>query len=55
VRISDLKALPDNFSDDREIAVSVFGEDSGTEPIMTYDIGFGENDLGEPTLQVNSF
>ena len=55
MRVSDLKELLDNFSDDQEITVTVFRSASDEEPILTYDIGFGENEFGELTLQVNGF
>jgi hypothetical protein len=55
MKISDLKALLDNFSDDQEITVSIAACENDADPMMTYDIGFGLNEFGELMLQVNHF
>jgi len=55
MKVSDLKAFLDNFSDDKEMAVSIFASDGDNEPITTYAIGGEQNEFGEPTLIVNGF
>ena len=53
MKVSDLKALLDSFSDDQEITVSIAASENDADPMMTYDIGCGINEFGELMLQVN--
>jgi hypothetical protein len=55
MKVSDLKALLDSFSDDQEITVSIAAFENDVNPMMTYDIGYGINEFGELMLQVNHF
>ena len=48
-----MKALLDSYSDDQEIAVSIAASENDADQMLTYDIGFEENEFGEPVLQVN--
>jgi hypothetical protein len=53
--VSNLKALLEGVPDDQEFSVTIFASDDDSDPILTYDIGFGENEFGELTLKVNAF
>ena len=55
MKISDLKILLSNFSDDQDIVVSIAASESDANPMITYDIGFEKNELDELVLQVNHF
>jgi hypothetical protein len=55
MKVSDLKALLDGFSDDQEIAVSISASDSDDSPILTYAIGYEKNEYDELVLQVDGF
>jgi len=55
MKVSDLRAFLDSFSDDQEIAVSISTSENDKHPMITYAIGFGESEFGEPELQVNHF
>ncbi len=53
--VSNLKALLNGVPDDQEFSVTIFASADDKDPILTYDIGFGENEFGELTLKVNAF
>ena len=55
MKVSDLKALLDNFADDQEIAVSISASENDGSPVMTYAIGYEKNEFNELVLQVNGF
>jgi len=55
MKVSDLKALLDNFSDNQDIAVSIAASENDADPMITYDIGYGINEFGELELQVNHY
>jgi len=43
--VSALKSLLDGFPDDQNFSVTISTSDGDNDPILTYDVGFGENDL----------
>lgn len=51
--ISKLKALLDDFDDDDEISVAITVNDKVT-PVITYDIGIGQNERGGLELEVSA-
>ena len=53
--VSNLKALLEGVPNDQEFSVTIFSSDDDNDPILTYDIGIGENEFGEITLKVNGF
>jgi hypothetical protein len=53
--VSSLKSLLDGVPDDQELTMTIFKSDGNNDPILTYDIGFGENEHGEFKLIVNGF
>jgi len=53
--VSDLKSLLEDLPDKQDITVTISKFDGDNDPILTYDIGFGENEHGEFNLIVNGF
>ena len=53
--VSSLNSLLDSYPDDQEFSITISTYDGDDDPILTYDIGVGENEFGEITLKVNGF
>jgi len=53
MKVSDLKTLLDGFSDDKEIAVSICAHGNDSDSIVTYAIGYEENEFNELVLLVD--